>query len=123
MNIVTWVIQGLLSVGMLLPGLMKTMMPYEELVSDPNMGWAGDFSPMQIMIIGALEILGVIGLNLPFLLKKYKKVVPIASAGLALTMIGAIVTHVGRGENPGPVFVLLAFAIFVTYARKDLLKS
>ncbi len=70
-----------------------------------------------------LEILGVIGLNLPFLLKKFKKLVPIASAGLAMTMIGAIITHIGRGENFVPPLVLLAMALFVTYSRKDLLRA
>jgi len=123
MNIVTGVVQGLISVAMLMSGLMKSMTPYEELVKDPNMAWAGDFSAMQIMTIGILEILGVIGLNLPFLLKKFKKLVPIAGAGLALTLAGAVMTHLGRGENFVPPLVLLAMALFVTYSRKDMLKG
>ena len=123
MNIVTWIVQGLLSIAMLLPGIMKLMTPYEELVKDPNMAWAGDFSAMQITIIGTLEILGVIGLNLPFLLKRFKQLVPIAAAGLALTMAGAVMTHIGRGENFVPPLVLLAMALFVIYSRKDMLKG
>ena len=121
MNIVTWVVQGLLSLGLLMSGVMKLMTPYEELVKE--MAWVEDFSTTEIMIIGALEILGVIGLNLPFLLKKFKKLVPIASAGLAMIMIGAIITHIGRGENFVPPLVLLAMALFVTYSRKDLLRA
>ena len=121
MNIVTWIIQVLLSLGLLMAGVMKLMTPYEELVKE--MSWTEDFSATQIMIIGALEVLGVIGLNLPFLLKKFKKLVPIASAGLAMTMIGAILTHIGRGENLVPPMVLLAMALFVTYSRKDFLKA
>ena len=121
MNIVTWVVQGLLSVGILMSGVMKLMTPYEELVK--AMAWVEDFSATQIMIIGALEILGVIGLNLPFLLKKFKKLVPIASAGLVMIMTGAIITHISRGENFVPPLVLLAMALFVAYSRKDLLKG
>ena len=123
MNIVTWIVQGLLSVPMLLSGTMKLMTPYEEAVIHPNGAWMGDFSAMQITIIGTLEILGVIGLNLPFLLKKFKKLVPIAAAGLALTMAGAVITHIGRGENFIPPLVILTMALFVTYSRKELLKE
>ncbi len=49
--------------------------------------------------IGALELLGAVGLNAPYLVKAVPKlVVPLAAGGLALTMIGAIVTHVGRAD-------------------------
>lgn len=123
LNITAGVLQGLLSVGLGMPGIMKIITPYESLVADPNMAWAADFSPLQIQVIAVLEILGVIGLNLPYLLKKFKKLVPISAAGLALTMIGAIVTHAGRGENFIPPLVLLLVSLFVAYARKDLLKS
>ena len=119
-NILTWVAQGLLSL-ILLPAIPKLILPYEELVAGVH--WTEDFSSTQVMIIGVLEILGVIGLNLPFLLNKFKKLVPIAAIGLALIMAGAIVTHICRGENfilPGVLFII---ALFVVFARKDLLKA
>ncbi|MCH7535720.1 MAG: hypothetical protein IH948_08265 [Bacteroidetes bacterium] len=48
---------------------------------------------------------------------------PIASAGLALTMAGAVMTHIGRDENFIPPLLILLIALFVTYARKDLLSG
>ena len=65
MRIVTWVIQIILSIGILMVGIMKLMTPYEELAI--AMPWVEDFSAIQIKIIGSLEILGALGLNLPFI--------------------------------------------------------
>ena len=120
MNIVTWVVQGLLSMAVLMAGIMKLMKPYGELASE--MPWVEDFSPMQITTIGILELMGAIGLNLPFLIKKFTKIVPIAGAGIALLFSGAIITHISRGENFIPPLILLFMALFVTYSRKDLFK-
>jgi len=121
MKIVTWVVQVLLSIGILMAGTMKLITPYEELAK--AMPWVGDFSAIQVKIIGSLELLGVIGLNLPFILKKFTKLVPIAGAGIVMLFVGAIVTHIGREENFIPPLVLLVMALFITYSRKDLLKS
>lgn len=120
-KIMVGVAQGFLSVAMLGSGVMKTITPYEELVA--QMPWAENVSPFVVTLIGVLEVLGVIGMNLPFLLKKYKKLVPIAAGGLALTMLGAVVTHLLLGENFAAALVLLAIAGFVTYSRSGLLKE
>ena len=113
--------QGLLSISMLMAGTMKMITPYEELVK--QMPWAESFSPMLVILIGALEVLGVIGMNLPFLLKKYKQLVPLAAGGLALTMFGAVVTLLIRGEDFIPPLVILFIALIVTYSRRGLLKA
>lgn len=47
--------------------------------------------------------------------------VPIAAAGLTLTMVGALLTHITRVEEFIPALVIMLLAIFVTFARKDLL--
>jgi ascorbate-specific PTS system EIIC-type component UlaA len=121
MKIITWIVQGLLSVGILMPAMFKFMTPYEEFASQQS--WAEDFTPTQVLIIGALELLGVIGLNLPLLLKKYTKLVPVASTGIVLLFAGAVMTHIGRGEGFIPPLVMMIMALFVTYSRKDLFKS
>ena len=123
MKIVTWIVQGLLSVGLLMPGIMKLMTPYSELAKDPNMAWMEEFSAMQIMIIGSLEILGFLGMTIPFIIKKMKALVPVAAAGIVLLFAGAVFTHIMRGENFMVPLVLMAMALFVAYARKDLLRK
>ena len=46
-------------------------------------------------------------------------VTPLAAVGLVLTMIGAMILHVQRGEFPnlGVNLVLLALAAFVVFGR------
>jgi len=120
-NIVAWVAQVLLTIAMLAGGLMKLVQPFEAL--QPDMPWVEDFGPTMVKLIGLLEVLGALGLNLPFLLKKFKQLVPLSAAGLMLTMIGAVATHVMRGEEYMAPLILTIIAALVTYLRKDLLSS
>ena len=87
------------------------------------MAWAADFSAMQIKVIGTLELLGAIGIMAPMFIKKLQKLVPIAAIGLALVMVGAAVTHIGRGEPIIVNLVLLALCALTAFWRKDLLFS
>jgi len=119
-KIIVAVAQGLLSLAMLGSGIMKIMTPYEELAS--QMSWAENVSPFIVILIGLLEVLGVLGMNLPFLIKKYMRLVPIAAGGLSLTMFGAVLTHLVIGETIMAALVLLIIGSFVTYSRRSLLK-
>jgi len=121
MNIITWVIQILLSAIILMAGLFKLMTPYDEFVE--KMPWAEGFSPTIIIVIGLLDILGVIGLNLPFIIKKLTKFVPHAALGIGFSMIGAIVTHIKIGEGFVLPLIILTMAFFVAYRRRNLLKT
>ncbi|MFT4803938.1 MAG: hypothetical protein ACI9YE_001135 [Psychroserpens sp.] len=85
------------------------------------MGWAEDFSATQITIIGILETLGGLGLILPMVLKKFPFLIPLAALGLALVMIGAIVTHIGREEPIIINLVLLLLNLTVAYFKRDLI--
>ena len=120
-NVFIGIAQGLLSIAMLGSGLMKIMTPYEEIAA--QMTWAQNVSSSIVILIGVLEVLGVVGMNLPYLLKKYKKLIPIAAGGLALTMFGAVLTHMFIGENFIAALLLLAIASYVTYSRLHLLKA
>ena len=117
MNIALWIVQILLALAFLMAGFMKSTQPRENLAK--NMGWVNDFTPMQIRIIGVLEVLAGIGLILPMLTNILPILTPLAAVGLILTMIGAMITHFRRGEYSGMVtnLVLLALALFVAYGR------
>lgn len=120
-KIIVGIAQGLISIAFLMTGTMKMITPYDQLVT--QMAWVEVATPGIVKIIGLLEVLGVVGMNLPFLIKKYYKLVPMAAVGLALTMIGAIITHLTIGDNFAPSLILLIIAGFVAWSRKNLLKQ
>jgi len=118
MNVVLWIVAGVLAVAFLASGLMKLAQPKKKIV-DSGMGWAEDFSDGAVKGIGALEVLGALGLILPAVFDIATVLVPIAATGLALIMLGAAVTHARRKENQMVVInvVLLVLAAFVAWGR------
>jgi uncharacterized membrane protein YphA (DoxX/SURF4 family) len=117
MNVVIWVLQILLALAFLAAGLTKLTQHRQQLAT--TMGWVEDFSDPSVRAIGALEILGALGLLLPAVTGLAPVLVPIAAVGLALLMVGAAVTHRRRGELPmiGINTVLLVLALVVAWAR------
>ena len=118
MNVVLWIVAGVLAVAFLGAGLMKLAQPRKKL-ADSGMGWTEDFSDGAVKGIGALEVLGALGLILPAVFDVATVLVPIAATGLALLMLGAAVTHARRKESQMIVanVVLLALAVFVAWGR------
>jgi uncharacterized membrane protein YphA (DoxX/SURF4 family) len=117
MNIALWIVQGLLAIAFLGAGGMKLTQPKEKLAT--NMGWVEDFSQNTVRVIGLLEVLGAIGLILPMALSILPVLTGIAAVGLVLTMIGAAITHIRRGEMQMlvPPAVLGLLAAFVAVGR------
>ena len=60
MGIALWVVQVLLAAAFLVSGATKLSQPKEKLAK--NMAWVEDFSQPTVSIIGALEVLGAIGI-------------------------------------------------------------
>ncbi len=118
MNVVLWIVAGVLAAVFLASGLMKLAQPRKKIV-DSGMGWAADVSDGAVKGIGALEVLGALGLILPAVFGVATVLVPLAAAGLALVMVGAAVTHARRRENQMIVVnvVLFALAVFVAWGR------
>ncbi len=118
MNIVLWVVAGVLAVAFLGAGLMKLAQPKKKL-AESGMGWTDDFSDGAVKGIGVLEVLGALGLILPAVFDVATVLVPIAATGLALLMLGAAATHARRKETSMIVvnLVLFALAAFVAWGR------
>lgn len=116
-NAGVWVVQVLLAVAFTGSAMMKLATPYEEL--GKSMAWVTHVSPMMVKGIGALELLGVLGLILPSALRVLPVLTPVAAGGLILTMLGAAATHVSIGEPQMvvPNVVLGGLAAFVAWAR------
>ena len=119
MNKLLWTFQILLTLALGLFGLQKVAMPIPDLIAQ-GMLWIEDFPAWQVRAIGALEVLGVLGLTLPFVFKALPKLlVPLAAAGLSLTMMGAVFTHLTR-QDPAMSIVItgLLMAMSATVAVK-----
>src|ERR1700736_4977330 len=118
MNMALWIIAIVLAVGFTASGLMKILRTKEQLMAS-GMGWAQDFSPSTIRLIGFAEILGAVGLILPAALHIAPILVPLAAVGLILVMIGAAAVHTRRHELPNVAInvVLLLLAAFVAWGR------
>ena len=117
MNIVLWIVAGLLALAFLAAGTMKLTQPKEKLAA--GMPWTDDFSASAIKGIGALEVLAALGLVLPAALDIVPVLVPLAALGLVLVMVGAMATHARRKESQAIVInvVLAALAAVVAWGR------
>jgi uncharacterized membrane protein YphA (DoxX/SURF4 family) len=117
MNVVLWIVAGVLALAFLGAGLTKLTQPTEKLRA--NMAWVEDFSPGLIKGIGAVEVLAAIGLVLPAALDVVPVLVPLAAVGLVALMAGAAITHARRKEFPMIAInlVLLVLAAVVVWGR------
>jgi uncharacterized membrane protein YphA (DoxX/SURF4 family) len=110
MLIALWILNGLLALVFLGAGLSKLARPKAALAAS-GMGYVEDFTDTQVKLIGLVEVVGAIGLILPFLLGIAPVLTPIAAVGLAVTMIVATTVHARRKESLVPTLVLAALAI------------
>jgi uncharacterized membrane protein YphA (DoxX/SURF4 family) len=119
MDLALWITAGLLAAVFLFAGSTKLFLSREKLAEAPGGGWVLDFSAGFVKALGAVEILGAVGLILPALLGIAPVLVPLAAVGLATIMVGAaIVTY--RRREPTHVLVdvtYLAMAVFVAFGR------
>lgn len=117
MNIIVWIVSGLLAAAYLFAGLNKATQPKAKLVT--SLAWAEDFTPATIKFIGIVEVLGAIGLILPWATGIAPVLTPLAATGLVIVQALAIVVHLRRHEAKVlPInLILLLLALFVAIAR------
>ncbi|MCW2506385.1 MAG: DoxX family protein [Actinomycetia bacterium] len=118
MNIALWIVASLLAAVFGLAGIFKLSSKKDALKSK-GLDWVDDFSANTVKLIGGLELAAAIGLILPPLTKIAPILAPLAALGLALIMVGAIITHARRKEPQGIAVnvVLLLLAAFVVWGR------
>ena len=120
MNVLLWVLQGLVGLLFLFSGGTKLVMSTEAMqkMSPPNSimlpGWFVKF-------IGVMEILGGLGLILPGLTKIRRNLTPLSAIGLLIIMIGAVViTIMGPGVGAAILpFVVGILCAVIVYGRRD----
>lgn len=107
-NRVLWSIQWLLAFLFLFAGGVKLVMPADALAKEAPM-----LSVAFLRFVAVCEVLGAIGLILPWLLRIQSRLTPLAAACLVIIMIGATVVTVmmnGAAMAVLPVIVGLLLA-------------
>jgi uncharacterized membrane protein YphA (DoxX/SURF4 family) len=115
MNIALWIIQALLAALFLFAGGIKLVMPIEEMTKQMALPMPGWF----LRFIGVAEVLGGIGLILPWLLRIRPGLTALAAAGLVIIMIGATVLTLMTGDTAMALIPLVVgiLCVFVAYGR------
>jgi uncharacterized membrane protein len=114
-NTLLWIVQGLLACAFLLAGVPKLVMSAEQMASP---------GPVQVPVlfvrfIGVCEILGAVGMIVPWLTGIRSGLTPLAAAGLVIIMAGASVINVinGMATFAIPTVILGLLAASVAYGR------
>ena len=113
MNIALWIVQALLALLFLFAGGTKLVLPIEEMTTQLPM------PGLFLRFIGLCEVLGAIGLILPWLLRIRPGLTPLAAAGLAIIVIGATVVTAMTGDIVMALLPLVTgiLCAFVAYGR------
>ncbi|HEU0238337.1 MAG TPA: DoxX family protein [Micromonosporaceae bacterium] len=114
-SVVAWVLQIFLAAVFLGAGATKVSQPKEKL--QPRMGWVEGVAPGHIKLLATAELIGAIGLVLPWATGIARVLTPLAAVGLAVVMAGAVLVHRSRKEPWYAQLVLLIACLVVAIVR------
>lgn len=119
LNVLLWIVQGLLAAVFLFAGGMKLLLPLEAMAGPVSL--PGPF----LRFIGVAEVLGAVGLILPGLLQIRPGLTPLAAAGLAIIMIGATVITASSANLASAMIpvVIGLLSVSVVYGRRRLVPA
>lgn len=115
MNIALWIAQILLALIFIFAGVIKLVMPMDEMLKQMPIA----LPPAFLIFTGIVEVLGGLGVILPWLLNMRPGLTPLAAVGLVIVMIGAVVYTIAAGD-PAPALIPAAvglLAAFVAWGR------
>ncbi len=117
MNTVAWILQGVLAAFFIMPGIGKITGSREKHISDGHIKPDGNL--LLIRILGVLELLGCLGIIVPWLTGIAPILTPITAVGYSVIMIAGIVNHTIKKEfKMLPMLAtVLAVASIVAYYR------
>ena len=121
MSVLLWIVSALVALAFLASGMMKLTQQKEKIAT--QMKWVEDFDQNTIRGIGALEMLGAIGLILPCVPHILPWLSSLAATGLILIMIGGAVVHLRRKEPIVPNVVLGLLSVVALYGTLALTRE
>jgi uncharacterized membrane protein YphA (DoxX/SURF4 family) len=115
MNIALWIVQGLLAALFLFAGGVKLVTPVDEMLKQMPLALPGWF----LRFTGIVELLGAIGLIIPWLTGIHPGLTPLAAAGLVIVMVGAVIFTIMAGDIAMALMPLVVglLCAFVAYGR------
>ena len=123
MNLTLWILAGALAVAFTAGGTSLVLLSKERYRAlGPSQYWVDDFDDVHLKVIGAIKIVGCLGLILPAALDVAPVLTPLAACGLMLFMSGAATTRFRRSEWKllvGDLVYVSLFA-FLAWGRFDL---
>lgn len=117
MNTAVWILQGILAAFFIMPGIGKISGSRESHITDGHIKPDGNLIPIRIL--GVLELLGCIGIIVPWLTGIAPILTPITAVGYCLIMVAGIVNHTIKKEYKmlPMLAAVLAAASTVAYYR------
>lgn len=119
MNTVLWIFQALASVTFMYSGVNKSIFSIRRLVYEKGQTGVENLSLPFVRFIGISEILGAIGLILPWWLNTLPVLTPVSAFLFAFIMIPAAIIHYQRKEPKNILtnVILFCICIFIGYGR------
>ena len=110
-----WTVQSALAALFLFAGVMKLVIPADELTKN------SDLSASFLRFIGVCEALGGIGLVAPSIFRIRRELTSLAATGLAIIMVGAVVTTAAAGDIAPAVIPLVVgvLCVYVAIRRRE----
>lgn len=115
MSVTLWIFTIILASGFAAGGtslLLMSRQRYRALAASQH--WVDDFGDGHLKAVGAIKLLGAIGLLLPVAVDIAPMLTPLAACGLALFMAGAATTRFRRSEWPamaGDIVFITGFGL------------
>lgn len=114
MNTVLWGIQGLLASFFLMPGFGKICNSKQKHIEDGHLKPGASVTPIRVL--GVLELLGCVGIIVPWLTGIVPILTPVTAVCFCLVMIARIVIHMQKKEYKMLPMLLLVLALAAVVA-------
>lgn len=121
MNISLWIMQAVLSLFFLFTGFGKLSSTKQQHIENGHIKPGDAVTP--IWILGILEILGSVGIIIPWLTGVAPILTPVTAICFCLVMAGAFMVHLQKREYkflPLPVLIIVLAAMIAYYRFKGL---
>jgi uncharacterized membrane protein YphA (DoxX/SURF4 family) len=117
MNTVLWVIQVLLAAFFFMAGFGKLSNSRQKHIADGHIKAGSSLLPIRVL--GVLELLGCIGIILPWLTGIAPVLTPVSALGFCLIMLAGLAVHAQKKEYKMlPIlFIVLIMAAMVACRR------